>query len=125
MKFTSFQPLILTKDAEATVKLFEALGFERNHTNSVISSKGTEIPTYCLKHPDGFHVDVSEVKDMPQDKMLIRMNVDNFDEAYEFLTSKGFTNPSGNKSTDNPTSRSCMMVSPSGFAFDLCQHIKD
>ena len=124
MKFTSFQPLILTKDAASAVQLFEALGFVKNHTNSVIS-KGREIPTYCLKHPDGFHVDVSEVDSMPQDRILIRMNVDNFDEAYDYLVSKGFTNPSVNKSTDNPTSRSCMMVSPSGFAFDLCQHIKD
>ena len=124
MKFTSFQPLILTKDAASAVQLFEALGFVKNHTTSVIS-KGREIPTYCLKHPDGFHVDVSEVDSMPQDRILIRMNVDNFDEAYDYLVSKGFTNPSANKSTDNPTSRSCMMVSPSGFAFDLCQHIKD
>lgn len=31
MKITSFNPLIVTKDAEVTIALFEALGFERPH----------------------------------------------------------------------------------------------
>ena len=31
MKFTSFNPMIITKDSEAAVALFEALGFERKH----------------------------------------------------------------------------------------------
>ena len=31
MKITSFNPLIVTKDAEAAIALFEALGFERPH----------------------------------------------------------------------------------------------
>lgn len=29
MKITSFNPLIVTNDAESVVKLFEALGFEK------------------------------------------------------------------------------------------------
>jgi hypothetical protein len=32
MKFTSFNPMIITKDAETAIGLFEALGFERRHT---------------------------------------------------------------------------------------------
>ena len=32
MKITSFNPLIVTKDAASTIALFEALGFERRHT---------------------------------------------------------------------------------------------
>lgn len=31
MKFTSFNPMIITKDAETAIGLFEALGFERRH----------------------------------------------------------------------------------------------
>ena len=36
MKITSFNPLIVTKDAESAIKLFEALGFERRHTKDSI-----------------------------------------------------------------------------------------
>ena len=31
MKITSFNPLIVTKDAESIIALFEALGFEKRH----------------------------------------------------------------------------------------------
>lgn len=123
MKITSFNPLIVTKDAENVIKLFEALGFEKRH--SLDANTGTEDFTNVrMKNADGFYVDISNVP-VPQDMTLIRMNVDDFDEAYKFLTDKGFTNPRGGETVDTKTNKSCMMKSPSGFAFDLCQHIKD
>ena len=77
-----------------------------------------------MKNAGGFYVDISNVP-VPQDLTLIRMNVDDFDEAYKFLLDKGFTNVQGDKTVDTNTNKSAMMKSPSGFAFDLCQHIKD
>lgn len=78
-----------------------------------------------MKNEGGFAVDIAQVDGIPQDMTIIRMNVDDFDEAYEFLKSKGFTNSKGDETVDTRTNKSCMMRSPSGFAFDLCQHIKD
>ena len=52
---------------------------------------------------------------------LIRMNVPDFDEAYDFLISKGFTHQSG-RVVETATNKSAMLVSPTGFAFDLCHH---
>ena len=186
MKFTSFQPLILTKDAESAIKVFEALGFEKRHAPVVVSNS-KEIKTVCMKNADGFAVDVAQIDGLPQDKTLIRMNVDNFDEAYEFLKSKGFkferrhmktgisddnvtsvsmkdengfhvdvtkldkipkditsirmnvsdfdeafelltahgfTNAQGEKITDTGSSKATMMVSPTGFTISLVKHIK-
>ena len=123
MKITAFNPLIVTKDAEAAIKLFEELGFERRH--SLDANTGTaDFTSVRMKNESGFYVDIANVQ-VPQDMTLIRMNVDNFDEAYEFLLSKGFTNPRGGHTVDTKTNKSCMMKSPSGYAFDLCQHIKD
>ena len=123
MKITGFIPLIGTKDAEAAIKLFEELGFERRH--SLDANTGTaDFTSVRMKNESGFYVDIANVQ-VPQDMTLIRMNVDNFDEAYEFLLSKGFTNPRGGHTVDTKTNKSCMMKSPSGYAFDLCQHIKD
>ena len=31
MKITSFNPMIVTKDLESVVAIFEALGFEKSH----------------------------------------------------------------------------------------------
>jgi hypothetical protein len=124
MKITTFNPLIVTKDSESALKLFEALGFEKRHTLTV-NSAGKDITNYRMKNADGFAVDIAQVDGIPQDMTLIRMNVDNFDEAYEMLKAKGFTNPRGDATVDTRTNKSCMMRSPSGFAFDLCQHIKD
>ncbi len=125
MKITSFNPLIVTKNAESAIKMFEELGFEKNHTITV-QSNGNDITTVCMKDPGGFRVDVAQSDAVPQDLTLIRMNVDDFDEAYKFLTDRGFKSSSGSdKTVDTKTNKSIMMISPTGFAFDLCQHIKD
>ena len=55
----------------------------------------------------------------------IRMNVDNFGEAYELLTAHGFKNFYGDQTVDTNSSESAIMISPSGFVINLIQHIKD
>ena len=125
MKITTFNPLIVTKDSEGVIKLYEELGFERRHTITV-QNNGKDITSVRMKDANGFYVDVSQVDGLPQDMTLIRMNVDNFDEAYKFLIDKGFRNSKADdKTVDTKSNKSAMMISPSGFAFDLCQHIKD
>ena len=121
MTITSFNPLIVTKDAAPVIALFEALGFDRRHTNTNINDK--DITNVTMKDANGFHVDVAQA-DVPRDLTLIRMNVDDFDEAYAFLIDRGFTHPSG-RVVESKSSKSAMLVSPSGFAFDLCQHIRE
>ncbi|MBR6045431.1 MAG: hypothetical protein IKP47_07345 [Ruminococcus sp.] len=124
MKITSFNPLVLSNNADAAIKVFEDLGFVKRHSIT-INENGKDITTVRMKNEGGFYVDVSQVDGLPRDMTLIRMNVDNFDEAYKFLLSKGFTNPKGDHTVDTRTNKSCMMKSPTGFAFDLCQHIKE
>lgn len=53
------------------------------------------------------------------------MNVDSFDEAYETLTAHGFKNFYGDNTVETKSFRSALMISPSGFAINLVQHIKD
>ena len=122
MKISAFNPLILTAQASDAVKLFEELGFEKRHTKTGISD--ADVTAFDLKDANGFRVNVAQVDSMPQAMTVIRMNVDNFEEAYEFLTARGFKNPNGNKATETGTSRATLMVSPSGFAISLSQHIK-
>lgn len=122
MKITSFNPLIVTKDAAPIVELFEELGFVRRH--ELAASTGTlDIENIRMKNDGGFYVDISQVETVPQDLTLIRMNVPDFDEAYDYLISKGFTHQSG-KVVETKTNKSAMLRSPSGFAFDLCHHIR-
>ncbi len=128
MKITTFNPLIVTKDADAAIALFETLGFVRRHTIVVGPENGTSeekrVTSVRMKDPNGFYVDIAQSK-LPRDMTLIRMNVDDFDEAYAFLSEKGFKNLMGeNRSVETKSNKSAVMVSPSGFIFDLCQHIK-
>ena len=55
----------------------------------------------------------------------IRMNVDNFAEAYDILTAHGFKNTRGDGTIDTKSSKAATMVSPSGFTISLIEHIKD
>ena len=126
MKITSFNPLIVTKDAENVIKLFEEMGFERRHTKTGINDKDIASVRMRYTGEDGkvFHVDVTDTP-VPQDITTIRMNVRDFDEAYKLLEEKGFKNAQGEKITNTGSSKSTMMVSPSGFSISICEHLRD
>ena len=123
MKITSFNPLIVTKDAESAIALFEELGFERRHTKEGISENN--VTDVRMKDKGGFHVDVSQGT---CEWTMIRMNVDNLDEAVTFLEARGFhkaRHEAANKTIDTGSSRFNIMVSPSGFILAVSEHTKD
>ena len=123
MKITSFNPLIVTKDAESAIALFEQLGFERRHTKEGISENN--VTDVRMKDANGFHVDVSQGSG---EWTMIRMNVDNLEEAIAFLEARGFhkaRHTVANKTIDTGSSMFNIMVSASGFILAVSQHIKD
>ena len=123
MKITTFNPQIITKDAESIVKLFEELGFEKRHNPEGIGE--LNVKGIRMKDANGFYLDISTPdKELPQDVAVIRMNVDDFEEAYQVLAEKGFKNFYGDKTVEMKSSKSALMISPSGFAINLIQHIK-
>lgn len=126
MKITTFNPCIITSDAESVIALFEALGFERRHTKTGINDDDITSVRMRYENEDGkvFHVDVTQAP-VPKDITSIRMNVRDFDEAYKLLEEKGFTNAQGQKVTHTGSSIATMMVSPSGFAINVGEHIRE
>ena len=113
MKITTFNPLIITRDPEYAIKLFEDLGFERHHVKENISE--TKTTDVRMKDANGFYVDIAEGDG---EYTMIRVNVDNFDEAIEFFMSHGFRKPRherAGKTVDTGSSRYTMVVSPSGY----------
>ena len=122
MKITSFNPLIVTTKADDTVRLFEELGFEKRHNK--VSGVSEDISTVRMKDSNGFHVDVTNVDKLERDMTIIRMNVDNLEEAYALLTAHGFKAVDGSTSLTS-SSKSMLMASPSGFAIDIVKHIKE
>ena len=124
MKITTFNPMIVTKDAENTVKLFEELGFQKRHTKDGIGMFGAT--NYRLKNDDGFCVDVVQSND--QERTFIRINVSDFEEAVEFFKSHGFRmarHEAAKDTVDTGSSKFNIMVSPSGFIIALSYHKKD
>ena len=123
MKITSFNPLIVTKDAEATIALFEAMGFEKRHTKEQISlSNATDVR---MKNADGFHVDVTQGTG---EWTMIRMNVDDLDEAIAFLEAHGFhkaRHAVAKDTIDTGTSKFNIMVSATGYILAVSQHTRD
>lgn len=122
MKITSFNPLIVTTNQEECQKLFEELGFEKRHNK--VSGVSEDISTVRMKDSNGFHVDITKVVKLDRDMTIIRMNVDDLDEAYALLTAHGFKAVNGSNSLTR-SSKSVLMASPSGFAIDIVKHIKE
>lgn len=122
MEITSFNPLIATKDAESVIELFEELGFEKRH-----AKKGIHDGTFTavrLRDANGFYVDVVELDSVPRDIVQIRVNVDDFDEAYDLLAEHGFRNVQGKKFSEDSTSKGTAMIAPSGYVVALVHHFK-
>ena len=123
MKITTFNPQIITKDAESIVRLFQELGFEKRHNPEGIGELNVE--GIRMKDANGFYLDISmpEIQ-LPRDVTVIRINVDDFDEAFMLLIKHGFKNFYGDITVEMKSSRSALMISPSGFAINLIQHIR-
>ena len=127
MKITTFNPEIITSESESVVKLFEELGFEKKHNpvvDTVVNAEENAVSRIRMKDDNGFHVDIVEIKSVPQTITGIRINVDNFEEAYDLLTEHGFKLAPGVEVLTLPTAKIAFMVSPSGYIIDLFHHIK-
>ncbi|MBR6171787.1 MAG: hypothetical protein IKQ49_01265 [Eubacterium sp.] len=123
MKITSFNPLIITRDPEAAIQVFEELGFVRRHTKEGIGE--TNVTDVRMKSPDGFYVDVAGGDG---EYTMIRMNVDDFDETIEFLLAHGFRKPRherASKTVDTGSSQYTMLVSPTGYIMAISQHFRE
>ena len=120
MKITAFNPMIITANAEAIIQVFEELGFERRHEKTSIDDRTDA--SVRMGDKNGFHVDIAQVDAIPQDMTAIKMNVRDFDEAYQFLAGHGFGIVPGGKITETGSSKAVMMISPSGFAINLSYH---
>ena len=123
MKITTFDPLILSPKSGDVVKIFEELGFEITH-DPVTKVEIGEVQTTRMKNESGFHIDVANIGNIPNDRMLIRMNVDNFEEAYDIFIKHGFKNTRGDNTLDTKSAIEATMVSPSGFSVALIKHMK-
>ena len=126
MKITGFNPMILTKeaDAEANIQLFEALGFERRHNkNNEMEVAFNEVR---MKDANGFHVDVISGKRnmLERDMTIIRINVDDFDEAAQRLLNNDYRESKIIGKLHTETSKYAFYVAPSGLVVNLVQHIK-
>ena len=123
MQITTFNPMILSPKADEVIKLFEELGFERRHQVDNVDDK--DISSVRMKDANGFYVDVARGESMPQDVTRMRMNVRDFEEAYEFLKARGFKNTRGDDHVvESKSAKSCPMIAPSGFSIQLTQHIR-
>lgn len=123
MKITGFNPMIISPKAEDVKQVFADLGFEKTHA-PVTQTEAGEVECVRMKDANGNHVDVASLDYIPQDMTYIRMNVDNFAEAYELLTAHGFKNTRGDGTIDTKSAKAATMVSPSGFTISLIEHIK-
>lgn len=124
MKITTFNPLIVSKKSDEIISLFEELGFEKRHT-PLVDTGDRKVTRTRMKDAAGFYVDITEFDTIPRDVTAIRMNVDNFQEAYDVLTAHGFRKAPSIKELDLETARVLLMVSPSGFAIEIVEHLKD
>jgi hypothetical protein len=123
MKITGFCPIIITRDPESAVKLFEDMGFEKRHTKKDIEDGANT--SYAMKDANGNRINIASSETIPRDISAVTINVDDFREAYDFLIAHGFTDPRGDKVTETGSSHATMLFSPSGFPVHISEHITE
>ena len=124
MKITTFNPLILSPKADELISLFEELGFETRH-NPVIPLETGDIYDTRLKDADGHYVDIAGQELLDKDVTAIRINVENFEEAFDLLEKHGFKNTRKERVLVARTSMAATMVSRSGTTIILVKHVKE
>ena len=79
-----------------------------------------------MKDANGFHIDVVSGKRgmLERDMTIIRINVDDFDEAAQRLLSHGYRESKIIGKLHTETSKYAFYVAPSGLVINLVQHIK-
>lgn len=123
MKITTFNPLIVTAHSDDLISLFKELGFEVRHEKKDLDSVASK--DIRMRDANGNHVDIVQMDQISRDLTQIRMNVDNFDEAFEMLTARGFkSNRSDGTISEDKTGKGVSMTSPSGFSIAVAEHIK-
>ena len=122
MKITGFCPIIVTKDQDSVIATFEALGFEKRHTKTDIEG-GANIGV-AMKDANGNRILVASTKNDRADINAVLINVDNFQEAYDFFIGKGFIDPRGNRTTVTSSDEATMLIAPSGFPVVISEHFK-
>jgi hypothetical protein len=122
MKITTFNPSIITNDPDPIMELFKDLGFVQTHNKA--ENVDVEFSAHRMKDSNGFHVDVVDVPVIPKTYMTIRINVDNYEEAYDFFISRGFRESKGFAPSTTKSSKYAYLVSPTGIIIDVCEHIK-
>ena len=122
MKITGFNPAILTSKPDDLIRLFEDLGFEKSHNDNF----GDEIVSGSVRMKYGdFRLDITTSDRFPQNNTLIRMNVDNIEEAVSLMLDHGFSNAMGDGVIiEADYFRGAHMVSPSGFGIMIMEHRK-
>ena len=124
MKITSFNPLIATAHSDDVVKTFEELGFERRHTKEGVEIEDRDNTVFRMKDANGFYLDIVQDDALSKDITGIRINVDDFDEAYNLFVSNGFEKYLEEGAINTPSSKFVLLKSPSGFVVNLVQHKK-
>ena len=122
VKITNFSPIIVTENAGAVTELFEALGFAHRHTKAGVG--GGRVTVSDMKDANGFRVDIAQGDGLLRDQVLIRMNVDDIAAAMKLLAAHGFRNIHGDEIEDSGSSKTALMISPTGFAIRVIQHTK-
>lgn len=124
MKITSFSPLIMSNDSENIAKVFEELGFVKQHEKKDVPDTN-HAGGFRMKDDAGHDISIAQVDRLQHDMTAIRMNVSDFDEAMELLSAHGFKNMRGEGNIiDTGSSKTAVMISPSGYAINVVYHTK-
>ncbi|MBQ6381777.1 MAG: hypothetical protein IJJ41_09320 [Clostridia bacterium] len=124
MEITSFSPLIMSNDADSIAKVFEDMGFVKQHEKKDVPETN-HAGGFRMKDAAGHNVSIGQVDRLQRDMTAIQMNVSDFDEAMELLSSRGFKNMRGEGNViDTGSSKTAVMISPAGYAINVVYHIK-
>lgn len=116
--------MIETSHGENLIRYFESMGFEMQHIRQLDAVDGRSVSDVSMKDENGFRVDICRDEAAAADRICIRLNVDDFDEAYKTLTAQGFRDIQEGRFMESRTAVETMLVAPSGLGIRLVRHKK-
>ena len=122
MKVTGMFPAIVCKNYQDVIEFAESnLGFDIAHKMHAIISDNEDDQVYIMKNESGVRFDIVQF-DVEKSMYSTCMNVDNFDEANELLSERGWNIINGPVIANN--AKKALLKSQDGLLLLLIQHYK-
>lgn len=118
MKVKRIYPVLVCNDSAPVMEVYKNSGFKVIHEINNIFNEGDKL--FVIENDLKQRIDILETNKVSNLFHMVRINVDNFEEALDYYTNKGFKTIK--EPMDTVSNKAVCLESPTGLYIMMFQH---